>query len=364
MAEMCAQLREQGIGAAVILPLYGTGASLLEEKGIPYTYVESRDWAYKEETIRKLREKFQFAAGLLLNRRAKRELVSLLKEQKIDLVHCNTTYTYIGAVAARQCKIPFVWHLRENLEHQGYRIFWKKKALQLMGQAGRVIAVSQYIKGLFSFEREGILDVLYDAVDMEQTECCQREILQGRTIQMIQVGVLIEYKGQRELIEACNILKRKNVIDFHLLIVGKGLQGYEKELHQLVKKYDLEENISFYGVSSDVASLYAQSDISFMCSSREAYGRVTIESQLSGCLVIGVDSGATPELIEDGRTGYLYKTGDIQDLTQKIMKAVTDLKTSREIARNGRIYAEKTYTKEKSVRKMINIYEEVLGREL
>lgn len=364
MAELCVQLREQGIGTAVILPHYGTGASLLEEKDIPYTYIESKDWAYQREEARNPWKRFQFIIGLLLNCKAKGELVPLLREQQVDLVHCNTTYTYIGAVAAKECGLPFVWHLRENLEHQGYGIFRRKKALQLMQEAGKIIAVSHYIKDLFSFDKEGLLDVLYDAVDMEGMEGFRHEILQGKVVRMIQVGVLIEYKGQKELIEACHILKEKDVMEFHLLLVGKGLPNYVEELQELVRKYKLEENISFYGASSKVAGLYAQSDISFMCSSREAYGRVTIESQLSGCLVIGVDSGATPELIEDGKTGYLYKTGDAQNLVEKILEAVNDGEKSRKIARNGQIYAEKTYTKEKSISQMIHIYEEVLGRGL
>lgn len=364
MAELCEQLREQGIGAGVVLPHYGTGTSLLEEKDIPYTYIESRDWAYKVEDTKTLWQKAGFIAGILSNQKAKRELVSLIREQHVDLVHCNTTYTYIGAVAARHCKIPFVWHLRENLEHQGYRIFRQKSAWNLMQQAGKIVTVSEYIKNLVPFEKKGIAEVLYDAVDQDQTEGCRHEILQGRTVQMIQVGVLIEYKGQKELIEACNLLKRSGTVNFHLLVVGKGLPDYVEEIHELVKKYDLEDNISFYGASNSVASLYAQSDISFMCSKREAYGRVTIESQLSGCLVIGVDSGATPELIEDGKTGYLYKAGDVQNLAEKILVAVSDVERSRKIARNGWIYAENTYTKEKAISRMIGIYEEVLGRKL
>lgn len=364
MAELCVQLREHEIGAAVVLPHYGTGVSLLEENHIPYTYVESRDWAYQVEETRKPWKKLWFVTGLLLNFRAERELVSLLKEQQVDLVHCNTTYTYVGAAAAKKCNIPFVWHLRENLEHQGYRIFRREKALGLMGQAGKIIAVSHYIKDLFSFEKEGLLEVLYDAVDLKGREGCRHEILRGRIVEMIQVGVLIGYKGQKELIEACNLLKREHAVEFHLLIVGKGLPDYVEELHELVRDYGLEDNISFYGPSSNVASLYAQSDISFMCSSREAYGRVTIESQLSGCLVIGVDSGATPELIEEGKTGYLYQRGDARDLAGKILKAVTHREKSREIAKNGRIYAEGAYTKERSIRQMIGIYEDVLGKSL
>ncbi len=364
MTELCEQLQKHGIGVLAILPCYGTGTSLLEEKGVPYTYIESRDWVYKVEDTRTLWKKLPFLLGLLSNGRAKRELIRLLREQQVDLVHCNTTYTYIGAVAAKHCGIPFVWHLRENLEHQGCRIFRQKKAWKLMQQAGRIITVSRYIRELFPFAKKGLMDVVYDAVDTEGTVCREREILRGKTVQMIQVGVLTEYKGQEELLSACRILKSSDALDFHLLLVGKGLPDYVEKLHRLVKEYGLEENVTFYGAAKEVYRLYAQSDLSFMCSSREAYGRVTIESQLSGCLVIGVNSGATPELIEDQKTGYLYQAGDVQALAEKIMEAVTDGDKSRVIARNGQNYARKMYTNEKSVGQILRIYEEVLGRRL
>lgn len=362
MTELCEQLLKKGIGVGVVLPNCGTGAFLLEERNIPYTYIKSRDWAYKEEDIHKIQEKFVFITEILSNYKAKWELISLLKKYHVDLVHCNTTYTYIGAVAAKHCGIPFVWHLRENLEHQGYKIFFQKQAWKLIQQAGKVIAVSQYIKNIVPFKNEKLIDVIYDAVGIRENEYFQRKILCEKNVQMILVGILIQYKGQRDLIEACHILKGRGITDFHVLLVGKEMPDYVEKLHHLIKKYGLESNISFYGTSDNVYSLLAQSDISFMCSSREAYGRVTIESQLSGCLVIGVDSGATPELIEEQKTGYLYKTGDIQSLAEKIVEAISDVEKSRKIAKDGQIYAQRTYTKEKNVQQIINIYEEVLGR--
>ena len=95
----------------------------------------------------------------------------------------------------------------------------------------------------------------------------------------------------------------------------------------------------------------------------EAYGRVTIEGQLSGCLVIGVNSGGTLELIKDGETGYLYEGGSPEALAERIKRAVRDPAESQRIARRGQEYALRTYTKERHLREILDIYEEVLERE-
>ncbi|MCI8598465.1 MAG: glycosyltransferase family 4 protein [Lachnospiraceae bacterium] len=375
MAELCEALQEKGLGVIVILPHYGTGSVLLREKKIPYTYIPSKDWGYETEKKKDLWERGKFFAGLLSNHRAKRRLKTLIKEQSVSLVHCNTTYTYIGAAAARACHIPYVWHLRENIANQGYEFFDETWALGLIGRASQVIAVSEYIKDGIGFPETVPVKVVYDPVEMDGKvlECspilgrpARQDILRHfpqEAVKMLIVGAIAPFKGQRELIEACAILKREGTFAFHLEIVGKGEREYEKELEELVLSYGLRDVISFYGASSHVYERYAQADLSFTCGGREAYGRVTIEGQLSGCLVIGVNSGGTLELIKDGETGYLYEGGSPEALAERIKRAVRDPAESQRIARRGQEYALRTYTKERHLREILDIYEEVLERE-
>ncbi len=364
MTELCVQLQKRAIAVMVVLPYYGLGSSLLTQKQIPYTYIVSNDWGYEIAKDYDLLERIRFLFKLLSNRKAKKEIEQLLKVNQVDLVHCNTTFAYIGASAAKDCGIPFVWHLRENMENLGYRIFNYPKSLKLLQQANKVIAVSDYIKNLMPFEKEGQVCTIYDAVEREGSECIQREILKNKTVRMILVGVLAEHKGQKEMLRACSLFKTKTGMDFHLLLVGKGENEYIDELKQLIQDGNLEENISFYGASNNVYELYEQSDISFVCGKKEAYGRVTIESLLSGCLVIGVDAGGTLELIQDGKNGYLYEAGNPESLVEKMIEAVKNPEQSRKMARFGRAHACRTYTKEQNIEQIIGVYEDILGRKL
>lgn len=364
MAELCGMLLEHGVSVLVVLPQCGTGEELLIEKGVPYTFILSRDWAYETAKDGDAWEKLKFAYGLMRNNRAKGELIRLMKEQKVDLVHCNTTYTYIGAAAAKRCGIPFVWHLRENLENQGYHVFAFLRAFKLLQAADRIIAVSDYIRDIMPFPDDKRPITIYDAVEMSAAGISQRDVFCRKTVHMIQVGLVAPYKGQRELIEACRILKNRDNLEFRLLVVGKGKDNYLSQIQEVVKSYGLQDYITFYGASGNVAELYKEADISFMCGEKEAYGRVTVESQLSGCLMIGVNAGGTAELIRDGETGHLYEPGNPEGLADKIMAAVNNPEASRKIARAGQEYALKSYTKERNLQKILDIYEEVLGRKV
>lgn len=364
MTELCVQLQKRGIAVLVILPYYGLGSSFLTRKKIPYRYIVSNDWGYEIANDHNLWKKTVFLFKLLSNKKAQKKIEHLLKVNRVDLVHCNTTFTYIGAVAAKNCNVPFVWHLRENMENLGYRIFNYPRSLKLLQKADKVIAVSDYIKGLIPFKKVGQVCTIYDAVENDEKECFKREILREKTVHMIMVGVLAKHKGQKEMLRACSILKSKTDIDFHLLFVGKGENEYIDELKRLIREGKLEDHISFYGASNNVYELYRQSDISFVCGRKEAYGRVTIESLLSGCLVIGVDAGGTSELIQDGKNGYLYQAGNPESLADKIIEAVTRSEYSRKMASWGQEHASKTYTKERNIQQIINVYEEVLNRAL
>ena len=109
---------------------------------------------------------------------------------------------------------------------------------------------------------------------------------------------------------------------------------------------------------------YQETDIIAVCSKAEAFGRTTVEAQLAGCLVIGADIGATPELIEDGKTGFLYKHGSAEDFAEKIIYALNEKDISKKIAKNGQRHAYSLYTKERNAKEIINLYKEILSEQM
>ena len=60
--------------------------------------------------------------------------------------------------------------------------------------------------------------------------------------------------------------------------------------------------------------------IAVVASKSEAFGRVTIEAMLGGLVVVATDAGANSELIDNGKTGYLYPSGDYHKLYECIYK--------------------------------------------
>jgi glycosyltransferase involved in cell wall biosynthesis len=95
-----------------------------------------------------------------------------------------------------------------------------------------------------------------------------------------------------------------------------------------------------------------------MCSRDEGMGRVTVEAMSYGKPVIGFQSGATPELIEDGIDGFLYKNG-AQDLAEKMELLLRDPNRASTMGKTGQQKAIQNYTVQKYVDEMYDVFREV-----
>lgn len=360
LAELNNVLNQKGVSTLVVLPEYGNGEKILLDRKIQYTYILSEHWAIKdeEECNTDKEERLQ------KNEYAVCKLVQLIQEFNVKLIHNNTTYTYVGALAAKECNIPCVWHIREKVEDQGNKFVNKEKAMECINSVDKIITISHFMKEHVEGLDESKVEIVYDGIDVDKVYIGSRPILNKREITITIVGVLLPYKGQHELIQAAGILLERGYSDFKIRIVGNDVQDYTQTLHTLVNELGLEQNVEFLGRQDNMKRIYSQTDIAVSCSPIEPFGRVTIEGQLSGSLAIGIDSGATAELIKDGETGLLYKGGKPESLANCIIEAIYNLEKSREIACNGQKYARQKFTQERNAEEIIRVYQKILKNKL
>jgi glycosyltransferase involved in cell wall biosynthesis len=87
-----------------------------------------------------------------------------------------------------------------------------------------------------------------------------------------------------------------------------------------------------------------------------------LEAMAQERLVVASDVGGHRELVEDGRTGILFRAGDAQALAAAVVAALSDPERARSIRRRGRefVLAERTW--EKSVARYVPVYESLAGK--
>ena len=179
-------------------------------------------------------------------------------------------------------------------------------------------------------------------------------------------GRLTSWKGQELFIEAINLVKIELGYEaFHAVILGndQGRDLYKKKLIRLTEQYRLTNQIKFIDHCEDMALAYKVSDIIVSASIEpEAFGRVAVEAQSMEKLIIASNIGGSNETINDEKTGFLFKSGDADSLSKKIIRGLTmDETTLNLIGKEGRSNIIKKFNVEKMCFSTYSEYKRLLN---
>jgi glycosyltransferase EpsF len=142
--------------------------------------------------------------------------------------------------------------------------------------------------GKFLFPNKRNVQVLKNSIDSEyfvkigeeHKDYLRKQFnINGGTLVLLQIGRLNSIKNHQFSLKIANELKNKN-IKFKLFFAGEG--ALLRHLKKQVKGLNLENEIVFLGLRTDVANLLAGSDLMLMPSLYEGFGVVLIEAQAIG----------------------------------------------------------------------------------
>ena len=258
-----------------------------------------------------------------------KELLKLIKDKKIDLIHSHLPdLSFYSSIAARITNIPHVMtehgdacHFTKNWSDLIIKYFF----ISLTSQ--RIVCVSEFNKKVlidkFPWMKSKII-VIYNGIkgnDEEKTE--KRELvrknldIKKNEIAICNVGNLYPVKGQRNLIEAM-----KNVLNTYpsakLFIIGRG--ELETRLKKTVKDLYLENYIHFLGFRKDVNTLLKGMDLFVLPSYSEGLPVSVIEAMDAGLPVIACDVGGLYEFKMLGGDVELVPNNSPDTLTRYIKK--------------------------------------------
>ena len=167
----------------------------------------------------------------------------------------------------------------------------------------------------------------------------------GRPL-ILGVGRYIEKKGFSDLIDACGLLEGR---DFSCLIIGHG--ALECDLQSQVARLGLEDRIEITGpkTEGEIASLLARARLFALPCLNAADGAVDnlptviMEAMAAGLPVIATAVAGVPEMVLDGRTGFLVGEKDCRALADRIGRLLDDENLAREMGRAGRAHCEELF---------------------
>ncbi len=261
-------------------------------------------------------------------------LLRFIRAQHVRIIHTNTIFPMAGALAALITRHPHVWHLREGLDTPEYDLrFGVRASRALIGlSATRLICISNYVRETSvpaSAQRKAV--VVPNALE-DIPPSSERSPSAAPTIAT--VGLLGAKKRTLTFIHASALIAR-TLPEARFQVVGRPTAGEESIIHkgkETVSHAGMEERFTWTGHVPDPEAIYNRIDLLIHPGVHEAFGRVLIEAMSRGIPVVGVRSGAIPEIIDHGVTGLVVPPDDEKAMAEAAVSILTNPETYRRMS--------------------------------
>ena len=234
----------------------------------------------------------------------------LFRTWKVNVVHTrNAEAFFYGWLAARLSGVSAVIHSEHG------RTF-PEKALRAMVQrlmlrnVDAAFAVSEQLK-LDLIREIGVagdrFEVLYNGVDVTTFRPAAPNTpntIEPRALRIGSVGRLVAVKNYALLLNAFALVQKK--LNCKLVLVGDGPE--RTALIQLASALNISDNVEFAGHRNDVGQLLHSFDIFVLPSFSEGMSNTLLEAMAAGVPVLASDVGGNREVIENGRSGLLFRS--------------------------------------------------------
>ena len=358
LVELAKGLTHNGYNVVVTLPRRGELESVLKSESIKYYIARETHYSWcvcdgeTKSWIKRI-------ISRIVNEIAAYKIRGIIKSENIDIVHMNAITAYAAAVAGNQCKVPVVWHIREFLTDDLHMHFvFNSFSKNVINAGKKAIAISNPIKEKWEKEISIPIEVINDGlpIDNYYVESLPSEEI----LNIVLYGRITRGKGQLFFIKGIeSALPRLNRL-CHFYYAGTiEDETYYDEVVAEIADGNLAKHVSYLGEINDVKSMLSSMHISCVCSQREGFGRVTVESMLGKCLVIGANTGATTEIISDRVNGMLYKENNIEDFSASLVEAINNYDYYTNMIENAQREAIQKYSLEADIQKVMKLYSEI-----
>ena len=302
-------------------------------------------------------------------------LVRYVKQHSIEVVHVSEMPrdALCGILLAKLTNAKCIFHL-----HVQWGNWMSSRVNWALRDADGIIGISQFV--IQSILTRGFLPekihLVHNGLDLSNwhEDTGGQKIRQEFNIPnnvplLTSISHLVPWKGHESLLKAL-VKVREEIPDFRLLIVGDELPGvslpdgssYKVHLKNKVFELGLDEQVIFAGSRSDIQQILAACDISALPSHEEGFGLSHLEAMAMQKPVIALESGATSEVVEHGKSGLLSLPDDVSQLAANILTLIHNPTLRSQMGAYGRLRVEHYFNPRRMADQVEDVYRLVLRR--
>lgn len=243
-----------------------------------------------------------------------------IRKEKFDIVisiEALTGILLLPATIGLKCK-TIVWEHANYFQTQGSRWTRLVRRIWLRRAAAYVVLTKRDKRNFETFEKPRCPIIqIYNPISIKKHSGYDTS-----SKRIMSAGHLLPIK-QFHLIPQIFAPIASKYPDWTWHIYGEGPERQHIETE--IAKYKLEGKVILEGATEDIDTEYAKSAIYVLTSKQEGLPTVLIEAQMHGLPAVSFDIETGPdEIIEFGKTGFLIEDGDINGLTEKLYRIISN----------------------------------------
>lgn len=178
------------------------------------------------------------------------------------------------------------------------------------------------------------------------------------------VGSLGWRKGVFDLLKAIPLVLEKCPSARFVFLGEEEVSGEKELILRACRAGNLEEHVHFAGwvIGEEKCRYLEQADIFVLPSHAENLPYALLEAMGMGLPAVTTPVGGIPEVIEDGREGYLVQPGNEHEIADRIVRLLGNPVLRAELGRNGRRKIQEKYSAERVAKQWASLYEGLLHR--
>lgn len=185
----------------------------------------------------------------------------------------------------------------------------------------------------------------------------------------VSTSAQVPMKGGHIVMRAINIVKKEFPDAKFVFLASKAengrlvpVSGYQKYILNMIKKLEIEDNVEFVGPqnTNGVIDLMLASNIVLVPSAIENASATLREAMHLGVPSIASFRGGMPELIENGKSGFLYDYTEYEYLAGRIMEIFSNDSLALSLSENAVKAAVVWHNREKNVSDMKAVYDTIM----
>ncbi|MFX0132891.1 MAG: glycosyltransferase family 4 protein [Candidatus Hodarchaeota archaeon] len=261
--------------------------------------------------------------------------VKFLFNYKITVIHINLVGTFLFSMTA-----AFLTGIKIRILHwqnaYEYSRTKKRKAVKYGSLlATKIIAISEYVKkrncDIYEIESSKVVTI-YNSIEINETK---ENVTKNKEMVVGTIGKMTEQKGYDVLLKSFSLVA-KQYPECRLEIIGNG--KLKNEIKKMIEDYELKNNVELLGVMPNyVAKERMKTWKIFVLASRwEGFGIVLIEAMSLGIPVVASSVEAIPEIVKDGKCGYLFQKDNFLELAEKLNLMIGNTDEISNLGKAGR----------------------------